>query len=77
MFGAQLLTLATETPAHLLPEGAGIDELDFALARSRLSVANDPDIGTDAGVVEHVGGQPDDGLDQIVLQNVAADLAFS
>jgi len=34
-------------------------------------------IGGDAGVVEHVGGQGDDGFDQIVLQQVAANLRLA
>ena len=42
-----------------------------------LAVADDPDVGADAGVVEHVGRQADDGLDQVVLQHVAADLALA
>jgi hypothetical protein len=41
------------------------------------AVANDPDIRGDAGVVEHVGRQADDGFDKIVLQQVAADVALT
>ena len=43
----------------------------------RLAVGQDPHVGADAGVVEHVGRQSDDGLDEIVLQDVAADLALA
>ena len=65
------------TLAHLLPEGGGVDELHLAFARSGLPVADDPDVGADAGVVKHVGRQADDGLDEVVLQDVAADLALA
>ena len=74
---AQFLALAAQALAHLLPEAAGVDQLHLALAMRGLAVADDPDIGGDAGVVEHVRGQADDGLHQIVLQHVAADLALA
>ncbi|MNL69600.1 hypothetical protein D3C87_1944800 [compost metagenome] len=35
------------------------------------------DIGGDASVVKHVGGQGDNGLDQIILQQIAADLRLA
>jgi hypothetical protein len=74
---AQLLALAAQALAHLLPHAAGVDQLHLALARFGLAVADDPDVGGDAGVVEHVGGQADDGLTQVVLQHVAADFALA
>ena len=55
----------------------GVDELHDALAVVGLAVGEHPDVGGDAGVVEHVGGQRDDGLDQVVLQHVAADLGLA
>ena len=42
-----------------------------------LVVADNPDDRCDAGVVEHIGGQADDGFDQVVLQHVAADFALA
>ena len=77
VIGTQFLAFATQALAHFLPEAAGVDELHLALARGGLAVADNPDIGADAGVVEHVGGQADDGLDQIVLQHVAADFTLT
>jgi hypothetical protein len=35
------------------------------------------DVGRDAGVVEHVGRQGDDGLEQVAFEEVAADLALA
>jgi len=69
--------LAAEALTHLLPEVARVDELDLALAVRGLAVREDPHVGADAGVVEHVGRQADDGLQQVVLQHVAADLALA
>ncbi|GDX75087.1 hypothetical protein LBMAG41_01630 [Cyanobium sp.] len=59
---AQLLTLAAQALEHLLPEAAGINQLHLALALGGFAVAEDPDVGADAGVVEHIGGQADDRL---------------
>ena len=73
----QFLALAAQALAHLLPEAARVDELHLALAVRGLAVAHDPDIGRDAGVVEHVRGQPDDGLQEVVLDDVAADFALA
>jgi len=55
----------------------GIDELHLVLAGGGLAVAEDPEVGADAGVVEHVVRQAHDGLQQIVFQHVAADFAFA
>jgi hypothetical protein len=54
-----------------------VDELDVALAVGGLVVGKDPDAGGDAGVVEHVGGQRDDGLDEVVLEQIAADFRLA
>ena len=43
----------------------------------RLAVAQHPDIGRDAGVVEHVERQRDDGLQPVVLDDPAADVALT
>jgi hypothetical protein len=41
--GAEFLAFAAEALAHHLPEAGGIDELDFALPRGGLPVADDPE----------------------------------
>ena len=75
--GAQFLAFAAQAFAHFLPEAGGVDELHLALAGGRLAVADDPDVGADAGVVEHVRRQGDDGLHEVVFEDVAADFAFA
>jgi hypothetical protein len=42
----------------------------------RLALAQDQDARGEAGAVEQVGRQADDGLDQIHLQQLLADAAF-
>ena len=44
-----------------------VDQLDFAFAIIALFVGQDPHVGRDAGVVEHVGRQRDDGFQQIAF----------
>jgi hypothetical protein len=55
----------------------GVDELDLALAVLGLAVGEHPDVGGDAGVVEHVQRQGDDGLEPVVLDDPAADVALA
>ena len=73
----KLFALAAETLAHLLVELARIDELHFAFAIFRLAIGDDPHIGRDACVVEHVGGQTDDRFNEIVLEHVSTNLALA
>jgi len=42
-----------------------------------LAVGDHPDEGADAGVVEHLFGQGDDGFELVALDDPAADLALS
>ena len=55
----------------------GVDELHPAPAMLRLAVAQRPDVGSDAGVVEHVERQGDDGFQPVVLDDPAADVALA
>ena len=58
--------------AQLLERLRGVDELYLALAALFLLVGDDPHVGGDARVVEDVVRQLDDGLDEVVLEKVAA-----
>ena len=55
----------------------GVDELHLAPAVLGLAVGEHPDVGGDAGVVEHVQRQGDDGLQPVVLDDPAADVALA
>ena len=55
----------------------GVDQLHLALAMLWLAVGEHPDVGGDAGVVEHVERQGDDCLQPVVLDDPAADVALA
>ena len=55
----------------------GVDELHLTCAILRLAVGEHPDVGGNAGVVEHVQREGDDGLEPVVLDNPAADVALA
>ena len=74
---AHLVAFRAEGFAHLAVKVDAVDELHAALAVGGLFVGEDPDVGRDAGVVEHVGRQGDDGFEQVALEEVAADLALA
>ena len=71
------MALAAQRFAHLAAEVDAVDELHLAFALGGLFVREHPHIGCNARVVEHVGGQCDDGFEQIAFQNMAADFGFA
>ena len=73
----QLAVLLAEVLAQRLEPLRGVDELHLARAVLRLAVGEHPDVGGDAGVVEHVERQRDDGLEPVVLDDPAADVALA
>ena len=73
----QLAVLLAEVLAQRLEPLRGVDELHLALAVRGLAVGQHPDVGGDAGVVEHVERQGDDGLQPVVLDDPAADVALA
>ena len=77
LLGRNLTPLVAEAPAHRRPERGGVDELHPAPSLGRLPVADQPYVGGDAGVVEELFGERDQRLQEIVLQDEAADLALA
>ena len=73
----QLAVLLAQVLAQRLEPLRGVDELHLALAVLGLAVGQHPDVGGDAGVVEHVERQGDDGLQPVVLDDPAADVALA
>ena len=69
VFLAEILT-------ERLEPGACINELNLALAMLGLAVGKHPDIGGNAGVVEEVKRQSNDGLQPVVFNEPAPDVAF-
>ena len=60
-----------------MEDAGGINQLHIALAFRALVLGQNPDIGGDTRVVKQVGGQCDNGFQQILFQNPAANLAFA
>jgi hypothetical protein len=56
---------------------SGVDELDLAFALVGLPVAQNPDVSGNAGVVEKIERERDDGFKPIALDDPAADVAFA
>ena len=60
------------------PDVASVDQQNLSLASLLLAVREDPNIGTDAGVVEHLLRQGDDGFEPVVItDDPLADVSFS
>jgi hypothetical protein len=90
-FPALALTLHNPLPVNirhavaLVPEGfwlflklpAGVNDHHAPAMSGGLLVSKQPDERKNAGVVEKLIGQHDDGVEPVVLQNPAADFALS
>src|SRR5690606_36046514 len=74
---AELLAFVAQAFFHFPGEVAGVDQLHLAFALVAFAVGDDPDIGGDAGVVEQLVGQADHGLQPVVFDDPAADIAFA
>ena len=72
-----LLRLLPRLFSIFTKNAARVDELDLALALGFLAVGEHPDVGGDAGVVEELVGQGDDGLQPVVLDDPLADVALA
>ena len=77
VFLRQFAVLLAEVLAQWLEPLSGVDELDFPAPTPGFPVAEDPDVGGNAGVVEHVQRQSDDGFQPIVLNDPATDVALA
>ena len=75
--GREFAVFLAEVLAERLEPLRGVDELHLALAVLGLAVGEHPDVGGDAGVVEHVERQRDDGFEPVVLDEPAADVALA
>ena len=64
-FLRQLTVLLAQVLAQRLEPLRGVDELDSPSALLGLAVCHHPDVGGDAGVVEHVERQGDDRLQPV------------
>ena len=72
-----LFALVAEALLHLPGKVGAVDELHLARALLAFPVGDNPDVGGDAGIVEELVGQADDGLQHVVLDDPAADVALA
>ena len=74
-----LAAFAAEALGHARPEllARGVHQHDLAPVGGGLAVAEQPDVGADAGVVENLLRQGDDGFQPVVLHDPAADLRLA
>ncbi|MND64960.1 hypothetical protein D3C80_563160 [compost metagenome] len=76
-FITQLLALGAQRFTHRAVQVTGIDQQHLALTLGRFVVRQHPDIGGNAGVVEHIGGQGHQCIQQVVLEDITADLTLA
>jgi len=77
VLGGELTALLAQVLAQRLEPLRGIDQLHLSLAVRRLAVGEHPYIGGNTGVVEEVERQSDDGLQPVILDEPAADVALA
>src|SRR5699024_1873812 len=63
--------------AHGSPGTCGVYQLDFTVALGFFVFVEDPHVGGDAGVVEHLGRQRDDRVDEVAVDQPIADLIWT
>ncbi|MNH47810.1 hypothetical protein D3C76_631610 [compost metagenome] len=56
---------------------AGVNQQHLALTLGRFVVGEYPDIGGNAGVVKHIGGQGHQRIQQVVFEDITADLTLA
>ena len=71
------LRLSPRLFLHFPRKVGAVDELHPAPALFALPVGDNPNVGGDAGIVEELVGQADDGLQHVVLDDPAADVALA
>ena len=77
LLGREFAVLVAQVLAQLAIHQVGVDQLHAAPPRRGLGVGQQPDVGGDASVVEQVIRQLDDGVQQVVFDDVAADVGFA
>ena len=74
---ADTFTFVAEAFFHFPSELGAVDELHLALTIGSFAVGDNPDISINARVVEKMVGQADDGIEHVIFDNPAADIALS
>src|SRR5260370_5292850 len=74
--GRNLVALGTERVRHPFREVHRVYQLHLALADWRFVVGKQPDVGSEAGVVEKLVGQVDNRLQPVILEDPSANVAL-
>ena len=74
---ADLPPFVAQALAHGHPKVGGVDQLHLTLPFCRFAIAQHPDVGGDAGVVEELLRQGNERVEQVVLQHETPDLALA
>ena len=77
VLGRQFAVFLAQVLAQGLEPLGGVDQLHLAFAVRGLAVGQHPDVGGNAGVVEQVERQGDDGFQPVVFDDPAAYIAFA
>ena len=67
-------TLIAELLAHFLVELGAVNQLHLTLACFRLVIIDNPNVGGNTGVIEHVSRKRDNGIHQIAFEQPLADI---
>ena len=74
---AHQVALGTQRFTHFAAQVSAINQLHFTLTLRRFLIGKYPDVGGNAGVVEHVRWQRDNAFQQVGFQNVASNFALT
>src|SRR5699024_347266 len=69
--------LVSHALAHGSPGTRGVDQLDLTVALGFFVFVEDPHVGGNTGVVEHLGRKRDDRVDEIAVNQPIADLIWT
>src|SRR5699024_245043 len=73
----ELTALISHALAHGSPGTRSVDQLYFTVALAFFVFVEDPHVGGNASVVEHLGRQCDDSVDEIAVDQPIADLIWT
>lgn len=75
--GGGFAVFLTEIFAQRTFDLCGVDELHLATTARLFAIGDNPNEGADAGVVETLFGHGDDGFEEVVFDEIAAEVAFA
>lgn len=77
VFRADHISFIAQSFTHLLIETGTVDQTHLALSANLFTIGENPNVCGNSGVIEQLVRQANNGLQQIVFDDPAADLAFT